>query len=49
MYSTLTGTPVASLNFFVLAFHSSSSDLTKPDQRSSRRAASFSGLKTGST
>src|SRR5207237_9602847 len=48
MYSTLTGTPVASLNFFVLAFHISSSDLTKPDQRKSRSDASFSGLKTGS-
>src|SRR5439155_19702999 len=48
MYSTLTGTPVASVNFFVFAFHSSSSDLTKPDQRKSRSEASFSGLKTGS-
>src|SRR5438045_3066520 len=48
MYSTLTGTPVSSVNFLVFAFQSSSSDLTKPDQRSSRRAASFSGLKAGS-
>src|SRR5437660_9709924 len=48
MYSTLTGTPVASVNFFVLAFHSSSSDLTNPDQRKSRSEASFSGLNTGS-
>src|SRR2546423_11394413 len=48
MYSTLTGTPVASVNFFVLAFHSSSSDLTNPDQRKRRSEASFSGLKTGS-
>src|SRR5919201_7083995 len=48
MYSTLTGTPVASVNFFVLAFHSSSSDLTKPDQRKSRSDASFSGLNSGS-
>src|SRR5437764_8197246 len=48
MYSTLTGTPVASVNFFELTFHSSSSDLTNPDQRNSRSDASFSGLKTGS-
>src|SRR4051812_44541668 len=47
MYSTETGTPVASVNFFVLAFHCSSSALMKPDQRSSRSEASFSGLNTG--
>src|SRR3954451_8803935 len=44
MYSTLTGTPVASVNFLVLAFQSSSSDLTNPDQRKSRSDAPLSGL-----
>src|SRR5438094_7071115 len=41
MYSMLTGTPVASWNFFEFAFQDSSSALTKPLQRKRRSCASF--------
>src|SRR4051812_36758411 len=45
--SIRTSTPVASVNFFVLAIHWSSSPLTNGDQRRSRNAAPASGLKAG--
>src|SRR3954467_9343744 len=45
--STRTSTPVASVNFFVLASHWSSSPLTNGDQRSRRKVAPGSGLKAG--
>src|SRR5919198_435394 len=48
MYSTFTATPVASVNFFVLAFQTSSSDFTNPDQRNRRSVAPFSILWAGS-
>ncbi len=42
--SIRTSTPVRSVNFFVLAVHSSSSPWTKRFQRSTRSLAPFSGL-----
>ena len=42
MYSTLTDVPVASWNFFVFAFQTSSSALMNPLQRRSRSWAPFS-------
>src|SRR5207237_143029 len=42
MYSTLTAAPVASWNFFVFWFQTSSSVLTNPLQRRRRNCASFS-------
>src|SRR3954469_692836 len=45
--SMRTSTPVASVNFLVLAIHWSSSPFTKGDQRRSRKEAPGSGLKIG--
>ncbi len=42
--STRTGMPVISVNFFVLAAHTSSSPCTKRFQRSTRSVAPFSGF-----